>query len=78
MEGNGPYLLGSNDEENIKITAPIPFKETGKLQATVEDGGRNRFDFHLTSVPYERSAAYLAQARMIGGRARAGKQCGMT
>jgi hypothetical protein len=32
-----------------KITAPIPFKETGHLQAAVVAGGVNQLTFHLTS-----------------------------
>ena len=34
----------------VKITAPILFKETGKLEATVAGDNDNTFDFRLTSV----------------------------
>ena len=47
-KGTGRFRLDNETHQRVEITAPIPFKEDGKLEATITEGGPNHFEFRLT------------------------------
>jgi hypothetical protein len=47
-EGTGRKVIDPETRKPVEITAPIPFKEDGKLEAKITPEGPNQFEFRLT------------------------------
>ncbi len=47
-EGTGRTVIDLETQKPVEVTAPIPFKEDGKLEATITREGPNQFEFRLT------------------------------
>lgn len=49
-EGTGRTAVDPETRKPVEITAPIRFKEDGKLEAKITQEGPNQFEFRLTRV----------------------------